>query len=346
MVKKTPPNTPPLAKVISIASGQVVAPSASTTDWLNDLGLDDIREMLLLFRLLNPNGNLSEDATGQKAAILMQALREENGDLLAEATSHLHDGAYTELVRYLSGGEDDGFEDGFEDLPAGTAHFYEFELRLVDAPIFTARRFRLRAVETANLLHLHLAIQAVAGWRDSHLADFLDPDNGDVVGELHPDPDNAEAGPTFRKVTIEAAFSARDMLIYRYDYGDGWKVATYYLGTFPRIPAENAALIEAVGPYPPDDCGGTRRFALALDLVKKRNTDARMSRDDREFLEWLGDWKPVVDVDAITDALVPVGRLLTPKAPKKPTKKASKKASKKAPTKKTRTKSTAKPTKP
>ena len=41
---------------------------------------------------------------------------------------------------------------------------------------------------------------------------------------------------------------------------------------------------------PPEDCGGVWRYCEMLEL--RSRTQASLSEDDRERLEWLGDWDP------------------------------------------------------
>jgi Plasmid pRiA4b ORF-3-like protein len=148
---------------------------------------------------------------------------------------------------------------------------------------------------------LHEVIQIVMGWTNSHLHQFIIPDNqserylSDPEAEL----DNAEDE---RKVKLsELAPAVKSKFIYEYDFGDGWKHLIEVVRIGP--PAEGVKYPVCLAgklACPPDDCGGLGGYYNILEALKDPKRE-----DYEDMLAWVGEDFDAerFDIDEINAAL-------------------------------------------
>jgi hypothetical protein len=141
-----------------------------------------------------------------------------------------------------------------------------------------------RVVVPSNLRldRLHLVIQAVMGWTNSHLYEIRIGD----VGWGEPDPDGFYDGPLDAKTAKLAstlADAGRKTFKYIYDFGDGWDHTIKVEKIAPDIAGPTYLLLDAVGRCPPEDCGGPPGYERLLKTLADPDDE---EHDD--LLVWAG----------------------------------------------------------
>lgn len=157
-----------------------------------------------------------------------------------------------------------------------------------------------------SLEQLHTVLQIAFGWQNAHLHQFHERD-GRRYGRPHPeDRDVIDE----RKLQLGQVFDHdQKRVLYEYDFGDSWIHAvelenkvdgetfdyptdTFIEGGKSVFSGKPRAAICVAGDRngPPEDCGGIGGYLDILDLLE--NPNARRSRDQKDLLEWLGDWEP------------------------------------------------------
>ncbi len=134
-----------------------------------------------------------------------------------------------------------------------------------------------------RLDRLHLVIQVIMGWTDSHLFEFRIGDAGWGI----PDPDGIHDGPMDAgkaRLNTILARSGRKSFNYIYDYGDNWshtvkveKIATMSEGQSTFI------LLEAAGRCPPEDCGGAPGYQRLLETLADPDDE-----EHEDMIAWCG----------------------------------------------------------
>jgi hypothetical protein len=155
-------------------------------------------------------------------------------------------------------------------------------------PVKTARlRVVLRDVEPAvarvidvpassTLPELHELLQAAIGWTDSHLHQFVTPQETygrEIPGEeVWPEDQRDETGARLADLGTEFE--------YLYDFGDGWTHDIEVLGPGGSAPG----CVDGHGACPPEDCGGPGGYADLLDVL------ADPAHPEHEHMRsWVGD---------------------------------------------------------
>jgi len=154
-------------------------------------------------------------------------------------------------------------------------------LRYLAPPIW--RRVLVR--EDITLGQLHAVVQRVMDWGGGHMHEFRMPARGfgpplRTFGYEGEDED----ATVLREVLVRKG----QMLLYEYDFGDGW---------LHRIQLEKILPLETGQRYPvclagaracpPDDCGGPPGYAQLLEAVRNPADKANAA-----LLEWCGPWDP------------------------------------------------------
>jgi len=164
------------------------------------------------------------------------------------------------------------------------------------------RRF---AVDSeVRLSKLHVVIQEVMGWTDSHLHQYRQKDVYYVaeIDELDFDPFSKYRTLLEKKYKLsQVLVKPKDKIIYEYDFGDGWEhvlVLEKVLDGEQKI--KTPVCLGGARACPPDDCGGMPGYYDILEILK--------NPDDPEYadtLDWLGEgFDPdAFDVEAINKTL-------------------------------------------
>lgn len=182
---------------------------------------------------------------------------------------------------------------------------YVARIDLVDAEPAIWRRVELAGDLT--LADLHEVLQTVMGWTDSHLHQFLaGPERDHGVRPFLTDfaEEEGDEGIRERDVRLDQVLAqVGDVLIYDYDFGDGWEheVRVEEIGAYDAS-APTARVLDGSRACPPEDCGGIPGYEEVLEACASRGTaDERQ----RELFEWLDhDYDPQrFDVDE-TDRLL------------------------------------------
>jgi hypothetical protein len=185
-----------------------------------------------------------------------------------------------------------------EDLVGETDQIYQFKITLdgIRPPIW--RRFQVLA--SNSLLDLHETIQAVMGWTDSHLHEFV------IKGKRYSDLENFE----FDDINLEEEMEYRlfevvstqgEAIKYQYDFGDSWE---HTLVLEKILEAEEGAkyprCLKGKRACPPEDVGGIWGYQMYLEAIG--NPD---HPEHEEYLEWAGEeFDPEhFDLEAVNEIL-------------------------------------------
>jgi len=149
-----------------------------------------------------------------------------------------------------------------------------------DPPIW--RRF---VVPSSVTLHrLHLVLQDVMGWTNSHLYRFQIR----TKEYAEPNPDNEFCELDFknsRRTKLGQLVTKNgDVFRYEYDFGDGWDHMLLVEGILEYDHSARYPLcLTGERACPPEDCGGTHGYAELLEIIR--------DPDHEEYLDmmtWLG----------------------------------------------------------
>lgn len=153
---------------------------------------------------------------------------------------------------------------------------------------------------------LHTVLQIAFGWENAHLHQFHEEDGRRYTRPCAED----RAVIDERKVCLREVFDHDEKRIgYEYDFGDSWVHAVelekkvesealeYPFETFIKggrgvFSGKKRAAMCIAGALsgPPEDCGGLYGYFEAVKL--RRNPRGARTAEQRERLEWLGDWDP------------------------------------------------------
>jgi tetratricopeptide (TPR) repeat protein len=157
------------------------------------------------------------------------------------------------------------------------------ELEGIEPPIWR----RLEVENSLSFAELHDILQTAMGWDDAHLHEF-------IVGKYRIGPTTEveaawdEPALPGDEVELGQVIGRRKSFRYLYDFGDGWSHRITIEQRLPSTPTERpAALLAGKRACPPEDCGGVPGYYRLLDAQAEPDSD-----ENRETLEWLGDYKP------------------------------------------------------
>ncbi len=159
---------------------------------------------------------------------------------------------------------------------------YQFKVVLqeTDPPVW--RRF---VIPSGITLHrLHLILQRVMGWTNSHLYSFK-------IGAdeyAMPDPDNELYELPFKnskRVKLSQLLKKKGQTFqYVYDFGDSWTHELVLEDILKSEPARRLPVcLAGERACPPEDCGGTHGYAELLGIIS--NPDNEQYPD---MMTWLG----------------------------------------------------------
>ena len=179
---------------------------------------------------------------------------------------------------------------------------YKLKVQLAEIEPAIWRRFLVPS--TITLHHLHLTLQEVMGWTNSHLYRFK-------VGTKEygePDPDNEFNELYFinsKRAKLAQAVAAKgDTFIYEYDFGDSWihELAVEDI-LEPVARARYPICLEGERACPPEDCGGPWGYSRLLGIIVNPDHE-----EYEETITWLGDgFRPsVFSVQKVNRHLKPI----------------------------------------
>ena len=179
----------------------------------------------------------------------------------------------------------------------GSESVYELKVTLLHSrpPIWR----RVQVESTATLQRLHLILQIVMGWIDSHMHGFRVPEPGQRGARRRFLPIEDVDEKTTRLADLLRR--PKNRLVYEYDFGDGWEHELVLEAVVPRSAAARYPFVLAGrGACPPDDVGGIPGYYHFLEAIRNPKHP-----DHEEMMEWGGhDFDPArFDVQAVNRAL-------------------------------------------
>lgn len=255
----------------------------------------------------NPEQNLIKELmrlTGQGEADAQRFLNKLKSKMLGEVGMVAPDGDKTftedDYPRYLP-----------------SDHVQKYTLRITMKGISPSIWRKVEVPSNISLRHLSELIMAVMGWSGYHLNQFrkgLDTyyepyyqRDGDMEGFSdgrirHFNQEEVSIGEVLEEKGRSFTFD--------YDFGDSWEhevrlssIAEYAEGESRRI-----RFVSGKRACPPEDCGGLWGYDELCRIVSKKASGKRLTRDERERLEWYsGDYDDcfdpeLLDLEACADA--------------------------------------------
>jgi hypothetical protein len=161
---------------------------------------------------------------------------------------------------------------------------------------------RVQVPANITLHRLHMILQSVMGWTNSHLYSF------DIAGIEYsiPDPDSdfgEFCTKDSRRTKLNKVISQeKTRFTYEYDFGDGWEHDILVEKIFPaETGAQYPVCLAGKRACPPEDCGGIWGYDDLLKVI--RNPE---HGEYEEIIEWLGGlFDPEeFDIDGVNQSLV------------------------------------------
>ena len=185
---------------------------------------------------------------------------------------------------------------------AGTS-VYQVKVTLKDMRPPIWRRFQVPA--DINLDELHMFLQVVMGWTNSHLYQFKM--GGAYYGEAYPDNgfDDIEMKDASRTKLSELVDKEKAKFIYEYDFGDSWEHEILIEKALTAEPGVRYPIcLTGKRACPPEDCGGVWGYSELLETIQYPEDP-----EYDEMMDWLGEgFDPEqFDVDEINQMLRAVG---------------------------------------
>lgn len=159
------------------------------------------------------------------------------------------------------------------------APVYQLEVTLEDSrpPIWR----RILVPGNITLPRLHRVLQAVMGWEDYHLHQFMA--GGKRYSIPHPD-DWVEVTDERRVPLSRLLREPGDRLEYEYDFGDGWRHRVVLEEVLPDLELAHPVCLAGERAGPPEDSGGVWGYQEMLEAVRDR-----AHPDYKQYREWLRD---------------------------------------------------------
>ena len=150
-------------------------------------------------------------------------------------------------------------------------------LRYIRPPIWR----RLLVADTFTLGNLHHLIQCAMGWGGGHMHEFRMPPRGfgpplRTFGHEGEDED----ATLLREVLVRK----RQVLLYEYDFGDGWLHEVLVEQIVPLDPSGHYPVcLAGARACPPDDCGGVPGYGQLLEALRSPSAPASLGLHGPEF---------------------------------------------------------------
>ena len=158
---------------------------------------------------------------------------------------------------------------------------FQFKVTLKDSKPKIWRRFQ--AEDDLMFFDLHYIIQAVMGWENDHLYQFIVEKNR-YIG----DPEMLESDDIMDdgKTKLSDIFNEpKTKIIYEYDFGDGWEHELVLEKILEKDPKQHYPVCLA-GKLncPPEDCGGIYGFNNMMQILKDEKHP-----NHEGIKEWIGE---------------------------------------------------------
>ncbi|WP_295624037.1 plasmid pRiA4b ORF-3 family protein [uncultured Nitrosomonas sp.] len=141
---------------------------------------------------------------------------------------------------------------------------------------------RILVASTTKLDDIHLILQIVMGWTNSHLHEFIQ--GRDRYGEPDEDfPSDAQDETQYRLDQILK--KEKEKLIYIYDFGDGWEHEVILEKVLPfETSAALPICLKGCRACPPEDIGGIGGYMMFLDAISDPEHP-----EHEVMLEWIAE---------------------------------------------------------
>jgi len=168
-----------------------------------------------------------------------------------------------------------------------TNSVFQFKIILqdVDKPIWR----QIQVDDQYTFWDLHVAIQDVMGWTDSHLHKFT-VINPTTLEQEHigiPDDEGFDTHPMLAgwdvKIKNYILTKGNQKFLYLYDFGDSWEHVIEFEGEFEKQAGLYPKCLAGERACPPEDVGGIPGFENFLSIIKDSKHKER-----KELLEWVG----------------------------------------------------------
>jgi hypothetical protein len=151
---------------------------------------------------------------------------------------------------------------------------------------------RLVVPLTATLADLHHILQAAMGWKDAHLHQF--EMGGLMFGDLamldcDKGPDDARSfdSSDVRLKDFHFYYGEGPVILYHYDFGDGWRHTVKFEALLAEDPApKTATCTEGARCCPPEDVGGLHGYFEFARILLSPAPDER--EEQRHLKRWSG----------------------------------------------------------
>ncbi|MDF0673962.1 MAG: plasmid pRiA4b ORF-3 family protein [Nitrospira sp.] len=156
---------------------------------------------------------------------------------------------------------------------------------------------RVQVPGDITLAKLHLVLQIVMGWTNSHLHKF----SIGGVDYAEPDPDGFLNFQSDRRARLNNVPRAKQTFEYEYDFGDGWKHDLVVEKTLQPEPGVSYPIcVAGERACPPEDCGGVWGYEKFLETIMDPANE-----EHEEMLAWVGgSFDPeAFDLDAVNTSL-------------------------------------------
>ena len=143
-----------------------------------------------------------------------------------------------------------------------------------------------------TLFQLHLIIQTLFEWEESHMHGFVlkTGKNGEILEYATMNPEEeADALPGQTKIIDESeyllsqCFLGKKSFVYEYDFGDSWIHEIRFVELIEDCDLEYPVCTSVQGTAPPEDCGGPLGFERLKEAIADKDHP-----DHEELLDWLG----------------------------------------------------------
>jgi len=164
---------------------------------------------------------------------------------------------------------------------------FQFKVSLQDIAPPIWRCFQIS--DQCTFWDLHVAIQDVMGWTDSHLHEFTVRNTITSKKEYIgiPDDDGEDVHPMLAgwDVKVKDYIKSKDnqKISYLYDFGDSWDHLIEFEGEHEKQSAKYPICLTGEHACPPEDVGGISGYENFLSIIKNPKHKER-----KELLEWAG----------------------------------------------------------